>query len=388
MPLTGFSTSHRSLPPPPGPPPTCPLPPLPLKASTRDPSPTPKDVARLYEQYSWPTLDFASLKEKLEDVARASDQDDKHDACTPTFSDIGTSDERDTTRIASTQTEGIAHDHWAEELEVATTARNDDGVYDGDAETETKDDSQIGISAPGHSSRLTQTEESDQESDYSTASEGEDANASLSVKYEPFSMRTDDSDDEDFAQAVKKDKANRTPMAFQEWGSYMERLELEPRPPLPEVGNEDVKFDCKPSGYPETMPLLDWFPKTLLNWFPNFQPRMRRCKVSAWLKLTSKGRLKSYNLTISPDVGKRDSSFPNGQLDGYGIKDDEIPTEIAPLIKWASGFETQMRARSILIDAIVAKNGQVVKLTVGVQDLRSGKNKDWHWSDPSDYDSE
>ncbi|KAL8661609.1 MAG: hypothetical protein Q9202_005437 [Teloschistes flavicans] len=387
MPLTGFSTPHRSLPPPPGPPPTCPLPPLPLKASTRDPSPTPKDVAQLYEQYSWPTLDFASLKEKLEDVARASDQDDKHDACTPTFSDIETSVERDTSRIATTQTEGIAHDHWAEELEVFTTARNDDGVYDGDVETETKEDSQIGISTPHHSSRLTQTEESDQESDYSTASEGEDANGSLSVKYEPSSMKTDDSDDEDFAQADQIDRANRTTMEFQEWGLYMERLELEPRPPLPEVGNEDVKIDCKPSGYPESMPLLDWFPKPLLKWFPNFQPRMRRCEVGVLLKLTSKGRLKYYNLSISPDDGNRDSSFPTGQLRGFVCKDDKIPTEIAPVIKWASGFETQMRARSVFTIATVAKNGQVVKLAVIVQDLRSGQIKHWSWSDSSDDDS-
>ncbi len=55
---------------PPFPSPTAPLPALPLQA----PPPTPRNCSHLYGEFSWPSLDIATLLDKLEDVAEEQQQ--------------------------------------------------------------------------------------------------------------------------------------------------------------------------------------------------------------------------------------------------------------------------------------------------------------------------
>ncbi|KAL8858003.1 MAG: hypothetical protein Q9178_005464 [Gyalolechia marmorata] len=57
---------------PPFPSPTAPLPALPLQA----PPPTPRNCSHLYGEFSWPSLDIATLLDKLEDVAEEEQQQD------------------------------------------------------------------------------------------------------------------------------------------------------------------------------------------------------------------------------------------------------------------------------------------------------------------------
>lgn len=54
---------------------------LPLEAKAQAPPPTPRNASHLYGEFAWPSLDVASLIDKLEDIADADhDDDDFHDA--------------------------------------------------------------------------------------------------------------------------------------------------------------------------------------------------------------------------------------------------------------------------------------------------------------------
>ncbi|KAL8679159.1 MAG: hypothetical protein Q9186_004550 [Xanthomendoza sp. 1 TL-2023] len=59
-------TSAPTLPPPP---PAVPLPSLPLEAKAQTPASTPRNASHLYGEFSWPSLDIATLMERLEDLA-------------------------------------------------------------------------------------------------------------------------------------------------------------------------------------------------------------------------------------------------------------------------------------------------------------------------------
>ncbi|KAL8717681.1 MAG: hypothetical protein Q9181_008292 [Wetmoreana brouardii] len=77
--------------PPMAPPPLTPLPELPLEAKAPTPPPTPRNASHLYGEYSWPSLDVATLTEKLEDVLETSQDYESYDchAATNDESDEG-----------------------------------------------------------------------------------------------------------------------------------------------------------------------------------------------------------------------------------------------------------------------------------------------------------
>ncbi|KAL8703875.1 MAG: hypothetical protein Q9201_002964 [Fulgogasparrea decipioides] len=61
-------------------PPLTPLPELPLEAKAPTPAPTPRNASHLFGEYSWPSLDVATLTEKLEDVLETcQDHDESQD---------------------------------------------------------------------------------------------------------------------------------------------------------------------------------------------------------------------------------------------------------------------------------------------------------------------
>ncbi|KAI4200072.1 MAG: hypothetical protein LQ350_004211 [Teloschistes chrysophthalmus] len=370
MPFTSSSTSHPSLPPPPGPPPTGSLPELPSEASGRDPSPTPNDVAQLYDQHSWPTLDVASLKEKLESVAGSSDGD-------------------------------------------ATEACDEDDIYDGDVEPETEEDSQNRVLTQGLEVGTTETkgqdwvltpdprfhlaqdlaglnlpakvpsdkatansplnlqrDYSDEELEYQTASEGEGVGGSLGVKQQPPSKISDDSDDEDYAQAYESYGSKQVvqSMNLQEWTRYTERPQSQPLTPVSRDGNKETKNCHEPSDYVELMPLLEWV--------LSFRLRTERCHICAQIKLTKKSRVKDCSLAIVPE-GARVGSTPTCMLLSMDYKKCEYPAELAPFVEWAKGLEMQMRARSIDIMAFVGEDCGMISFEVKAVDLRSKKEKVW-----------
>ncbi|KAL8775860.1 MAG: hypothetical protein Q9194_003557 [Teloschistes cf. exilis] len=372
MSFTSSSTPRPSLPPPPGSPPTGPLPELPSAPTARDPSPTPKDMAQLYEQYSWPTLDVASLKEKLESVAGSSDED-------------------------------------------ATEACDEDGVYDGDVERGTEGNTQNWVLTSDNSSPLTQglevgTETQDQSQNWvltpdprfdlaqdldgstlpvnssldkataklslnpqtddlgeglngQTASKGEGVGGSLGVKQQSTSKNSDESDDEDYAQAYEIYQSSNRSVDLQGWACYAEGQEFG-------SGNEnnEQKYFRKPSEYPELMPLLEWYSKLRL--------KTQDCFVIARIKLTNKGRIKQFHVHVSV-FGKRDKSSPVCSMQSAFYRDREYPTELAPFFEWARGFETQMTARSIFTNGVVAKDGQVTDLKVEATEMRTKEGKVW-----------
>lgn len=57
------------------PPPTGPLPALPLEATAQAPPPTPRNASHLYDEFSWPSLDVATLASKLEDVTESEEEE-------------------------------------------------------------------------------------------------------------------------------------------------------------------------------------------------------------------------------------------------------------------------------------------------------------------------
>ncbi|KAL9581305.1 MAG: hypothetical protein Q9212_003981 [Teloschistes hypoglaucus] len=376
MPFTSSSTSRPSLPPPPGPPPTGPLPELPSEPSTRDPSPTPSDVAQPYEQHSWPTLDVASLKEKLEEVAGASDRD-------------------------------------------ATEACDEDGVYDSDFEMETEDKSQHRVLTPGHSSLLiqglevaTETEDqsqdwaltpdprfdlaqdlagltlpakgpsdkatanfplnlqrddSDEELDYQTASEGEGLGGSSAAKQKPSNKISDESDDEDYTQARKiYESDDIQQINLQEWTRYTKQAQ--PLPPVSWDGNKEFKLCYEPNDHLELMPMIQWLSKLQLG--------TQICAVSADINLTAKGRVKGYNLSV---LSFSKSARPNRVClsESGGYEKGEYPAELAPFVEWAKGFETQMVARSIDVTAQLGEDGEMTKFKVKMVNMRSKNEKVW-----------
>ncbi|KAI4181856.1 MAG: hypothetical protein L6R41_006367 [Letrouitia leprolyta] len=96
------SATHLSLAPgiislpPMSPPPTAPLPALPLQATAPAPPPTPRNASQLYGEFSWPSLDVATLLSRLEDVAESRDSKESDDFFAPdhTIPAIGYSETR------------------------------------------------------------------------------------------------------------------------------------------------------------------------------------------------------------------------------------------------------------------------------------------------------
>lgn len=84
---------HTTALPPISPAPRAPLPALPLQAKAPAPPPTPRNAGQLYGEFSWPSLDVATLVERLEDLAEGSDGGDSL-ALEHTTSAIGYSETR------------------------------------------------------------------------------------------------------------------------------------------------------------------------------------------------------------------------------------------------------------------------------------------------------
>ncbi|KAL8712909.1 MAG: hypothetical protein Q9225_006856 [Loekoesia sp. 1 TL-2023] len=71
------------------PPPTAPLPALPLEATAQAPPSTPCNASHLYGEFSWPSLDVATLVLKLEDIAECKEDE------LPSFHALGKADPED-----------------------------------------------------------------------------------------------------------------------------------------------------------------------------------------------------------------------------------------------------------------------------------------------------